>query len=74
MRVARGLRLATTLLVAASTAALAQESIPDGDWRTINRDLAATRFSPLAYINRSNVSQLKEAWSYPLRANNTAVP
>lgn len=74
MRVAGGLRLATTLLIAASTAALAQERIPDGDWRTINRDLAATRFSPLADINRSNVSQLKEAWSYPLRANNTAVP
>ena len=74
MRVARGLRLATTLLVAASTAALAQASIPDGDWRTSNRDLAATRFSPLADINRDNVSQLKEAWSYPLRANNTAVP
>lgn len=74
MRVAGGLRLAATLLLAASTAALAQESLPDGDWRTINRDLASTRFSPLADINRGNVRQLTEAWNYPLRANNTAVP
>ena len=41
--------------------------IPDGDWRTINRDLPATRYSPLDQINRSNVAQLKVAWSYPLR-------
>ena len=74
MRVARGLRLATTLLVAASGAAIAQDSIPDGDWRTINRDVAATRFSPLAEINRSNVAQLTEAWNYPFRSFNTAVP
>lgn len=74
MRVAGGLRLATTLLFAASTAALAQQGIPDGDWVTINRDLASTRFSPLADINRGNVTQLKEAWSYPLRSVNTAVP
>lgn len=74
MRVAGGLRLATILLLAASTAAFAQEAIPDGDWQTINRDLAATRFSPLADIDRGNVAQLTEAWTYPLRANNTAVP
>ena len=49
-------------------------AMPDGDWRTINRDLAATRFSPLDDINKSNVSQLAEAWSYPLRGFNTAVP
>lgn len=74
MRVAGGLRLATALLLAASTAAIAQDAMPDGDWRTINRDLAATRYSPLADINRSNVAQLAEAWNYPLRAFNTAVP
>ncbi|MGV3554253.1 MAG: PQQ-binding-like beta-propeller repeat protein [Croceibacterium sp.] len=47
---------------------------PDGDWQTINRDLAATRFSPLDEINKSNVAQLAEAWSYPLRGFNSAVP
>src|SRR6478609_489649 len=74
MRVARSLRLATSLLIAASGAAIAQDSIPDGDWRTINRDAAATRFSPLDDINRSNVAQLAEAWNYPFRSFTTAVP
>jgi quinoprotein glucose dehydrogenase len=78
MRAGRGLKLATLLLVAASHAAIAQdaaqEAIPAGDWRTINRDLAATRYSPLAEVNRSNVVDLKPAWQYPLRSFNTAVP
>src|SRR5690606_36672230 len=73
-RVGRGLGLATLLLVGASGAALAQGSIPDGDWRTIDRDAAATRFSPLDEINKSNVAQLRETWSYSFRAFNTAVP
>src|SRR5437588_10331969 len=34
------------------------------EWPTYNRDLAGTRYSPLAQINASNVSQLKLAWSY----------
>ena len=74
MRVGRGLGLATVLLIGASTAAIAQDSIPAGDWRTINRDAKATRYSPLDDINRSNVSQLQPAWEYAFRANNTAVP
>ncbi|HSG35725.1 MAG TPA: PQQ-binding-like beta-propeller repeat protein, partial [Sphingomonadaceae bacterium] len=39
-----------------------------------HRDLAATRYSPLDDINKSNVATLVEAWSYPLRAFNNAVP
>jgi glucose dehydrogenase len=74
MRAARGLRLASALLVAASGSAIAQDAIPEGDWRTINRDAASTRFSPLADINRSNVARLQEAWTYPFRSFNTAVP
>jgi quinoprotein glucose dehydrogenase len=34
------------------------------DWPTYNRDLAGTRYSPLAQINTRNVAQLKLAWSY----------
>lgn len=49
-------------------------AIPDGDWRTIQRDLAATRFSPLDEINKANVAQLTEKWSYALRGFNNAVP
>jgi glucose dehydrogenase len=74
MRVARSLWLATSLLAAARGTALAQGAIPEGDWRTINRDAAATRFSPLDEINRGNVARLTEAWNYPFRSFNTAVP
>ncbi|MBO9518537.1 MAG: PQQ-binding-like beta-propeller repeat protein [Porphyrobacter sp.] len=74
MRVAKSLRLATGLLLAASTAAIAQDAIPDGDWQTINRDAAATRYSPLKDVNRSNVTSLTQTWEYPLKSFNTAVP
>lgn len=74
MRVAKGPVLATVLALMAAHGASAQQAIPDGDWRTINRDSAATRFSPLTDINRANVSQLQEAWSYSFRSFNTAVP
>ena len=74
MRVGRSFGLATILLAAASSAGQAQDAMPEGDWRTINRDAAATRFSPLDDINRSNVAGLREAWSYPFRSFNTAVP
>jgi quinoprotein glucose dehydrogenase len=66
--------LAALVAVAAVTGAQAKVSIPDGDWRTINRDLAATRYSPLKQIDRANVSKLTTAWSYPMRGNNTASP
>ena len=51
-----------------------QNTVPDGDWRTINRDLAADRFSPLKQINTSNVSSLKEAWTARLAGGATSVP
>jgi glucose dehydrogenase len=70
----RALKLAAVLLAAVSSGALAQNAIPDGDWRTINRDAAATRFSPLAEINRANVNQLQPAWEYAFRSANSAVP
>ena len=74
MRVGRGLGLATILLAAVSSVAVAQDSMPEGDWRTINRDAKATRFSPLDDINRSNVAELQPAWEYAFRSFNTAVP
>src|SRR6185503_18407737 len=51
-----------------------QNAVPDGDWRTINRDLAANRYSPLKQINASNVSSLKEAWTTRLGGGGTSVP
>src|SRR5690242_3603090 len=74
MRGARRLGLAALLTFAAPVAVLAQAAAPIGDWRTINGDLAATRFSPLDQINKSNVSQLAVKWSYPMKAANTASP
>jgi quinoprotein glucose dehydrogenase len=42
-----------------------------GDWPSYNRDLAGTRFSPLAQITAINVSDLRQAWVYPLGRNTT---
>jgi len=78
MRVNSRLGLAALLACSVATSGFAQQTapvaIPDGDWATINRDLAATRYSPLADINRSNVATLQTAWSYPMQAFNNAVP
>lgn len=74
MRLAGGLGLAAILACSTASVVIAQDTMPEGDWRTINRDLASTRYSPLDQINAGNVDQLKEAWSVPLRAFNTAVP
>ena len=52
----------------------APAAIPDGDWRTIGRDLGLSRYSPLKQINRSNVAQLGVAWSYPMKGANSAPP
>jgi quinoprotein glucose dehydrogenase len=37
-----------------------------GDWPSYNRDLAGTRHSPLTAITRTNVDELRQAWSYAL--------
>ena len=58
--------VAALALGLATRAGFAQRNaadVPPGDWRTINRDLAANRYSPLKQINTSNVSSLKEAWT-----------
>jgi glucose dehydrogenase len=44
----------------------------DAEWPMYNRDLAGTRFSPLAQITRQNVSTLKRAWTYKLGRDRTA--
>ena len=35
-----------------------RNQIAPGDWPNLNRDLAATRFSPLTEINTTNVGSL----------------
>lgn len=87
MHHAAGLRLAACLVCATALAGCAQgagpapaagpvvaSEVPAGDWRTIDRDLAATRFSPLSEIDKSNVAGLQQAWTYPLRAFSSGTP
>ncbi len=74
MRIAGSLGMAAMVALAATAGADARTGIPDGDWRTINRDLASTRYAPLNQINKSNVSKLALAWSYPMKTFSTAVP
>jgi quinoprotein glucose dehydrogenase len=37
---------------------------PGSDWSAYGHDAGGTRYSPLTQINRSNVQQLKPAWTY----------
>lgn len=48
-------------------------AISVGDWPSHNRDLAGTRFSPLAEVHTDNVAHLIEAWRYPLPRATSAV-
>jgi quinoprotein glucose dehydrogenase len=48
--------------------------MPDGDWRTIDRDLEGSRYSPLSAIDRDNVGELVESWRFDLGGNSSAVP
>ena len=36
----------------------------DGDWPTYGNDPGGTLYSPLAQIDRGNVSRLRVAWTY----------
>src|SRR3569833_1104374 len=74
MRLAGILGAAAISAAAVALAVPAQAEMAPGDWWTINRDLASTRYSPLDQINRTNVTRLKQAWSYPLKTFNTVVP
>ena len=89
MRLRSRIGLAALLLASAATVAAAADaapkakarvaaaprtSIPAGAWRTIGRDLALSRFSPLTQINRSNVARLAPSWTYQLKSVNSAAP
>jgi quinoprotein glucose dehydrogenase len=65
----------TGMVAAAALAAgIADAKIADGDWQTINRDAASTRFSPLKDIDKANVARLGLSWKYAMRTFSTAVP
>ena len=49
--------------------------VPDGEWLTWRRTYDAFGFSPLAKINRTNVNELRVAWSWGLpNGPNEATP
>ena len=56
------------LLIAISTLAIASgafaQSTPPAGWPVYGGDSGGTRFSPAAQINKSNVAQLKVAWTF----------
>jgi quinoprotein glucose dehydrogenase len=41
-----------------------QPATADGEWRAYGRDALGSRWSPLAEINRENVTRLQPAWTY----------
>ena len=58
---AQGPDLVAALLVLFETSA---SQTPDSDWSAYGHDAGGTRYSSLTQINRSNVQQLKPAWTY----------
>src|SRR5688572_28343845 len=59
------------LMLSLSPVALAAQDTTiraaDGDWPLYARDHSGQRFSPMTDINRGNIGQLEQAWSYRLR-------
>ena len=53
------------------SAALAHAQSKASEWPMYNRDLAGTRYSPLTQINTKNVANLKQVWSFQLKADAT---
>ena len=57
------LAVLVALLVATSTSA--QQGATDGEWRSYNGDIGATKYAPLDQINKANVGSLRIAWRRP---------
>jgi quinoprotein glucose dehydrogenase len=57
--------MSLTAAAAISLACSACQSATDGEWRAYSSDLGASKYSPLAQIDRSNVGQLRIAWRRP---------
>ena len=67
MRKTLALLLGAAVLVPAAHAQTDAVRVDDADWPRYARDLGGQRFSPLDQINRSNVENLDQAWSFRLR-------
>jgi len=58
----------------AAPAPAPRASVAPGDWPLINRDLNASRYSPLTEITSANVATLAPSWTYKLGGPSSAVP
>jgi quinoprotein glucose dehydrogenase len=58
--------IALAMVLAGPVARTQQRLPPGGDWPMYRHDYAGTGYSPLAHINTTNVSSLRDAWSYRL--------
>ena len=56
--------LAVGLLFLSLAIGTLAQTKPDAGWPTYSNDPGGTRYSPAAQIDRSNVTQLKVAWTY----------
>jgi quinoprotein glucose dehydrogenase len=56
--------LLTALLFAGCLHALRRDSVEIGEWPSYGDDAGGTRYSPLAQIDRGNVTNLHTAWTY----------
>jgi quinoprotein glucose dehydrogenase len=64
MKLTSGAYLACLLLCTSPAAAAQTSKVADATWPQYGKDLAGTRFSPATQITKSNVSQLKVAWTF----------
>ncbi|HLI84623.1 MAG TPA: PQQ-binding-like beta-propeller repeat protein [Bryobacteraceae bacterium] len=68
------MRIVCAIVLTAGALAAQSAKTNGADWPTYNHDLGATRYSPLAEINRENVSRLAVAWSYKMRPGANSPP
>ncbi len=71
----------SVMMCASSAMSQSGTSVYEGDWPDYNGNMAAQRYSPLDQINASNVSTLRQAWSFSTEKfgpspefNNTSTP
>jgi quinoprotein glucose dehydrogenase len=66
--------ITSSLFAQATKQKPAQATKNGADWPLYSGDLAGTKFSPLAQITASNVTNLKPAWTYNVREGGAGAP
>ena len=63
--------IAFTTFAGMSSAHISSQSVENTGWPTYGNDFGGSRFSAATPINRTNVSELNEEWTYRTGANDT---